>query len=169
MDAPVTLRPVAPGDEPWLARIYASTREEELAQVAWEPGQREAFLALQFDAQRRYYREVYPEADYQLILRGGHPAGRLYVNRGAEEIRIVDIALLPEHRNAGIGTALLRGLMAEAATAGKPLTIHVERFNPALRLYARLGFRPVADRGVYLLLSWGPGETPTDAQPNTAS
>src|SRR5687768_9364265 len=101
MDASVTLRPVAPGDEPWLARIYASTREEELAQVAWEPGQREAFLAQQFAAQHQYYREVYPEADYRLILRDGHPAGRLYVNRGADEIRIVDIALLPEHRNAG--------------------------------------------------------------------
>ena len=165
MDASVTLRPVAPGDESWLARIYASTREEELAQVAWQPGQREAFLAQQFAAQHQYYREVYPEADYRLILRDGHPTGRLYVNRGAEEIRIVDIALLPEHRNAGIGTALLRGLTAEAVAAGQPLTIHVERFNPALRLYQRLGFRAVADKGVYLLLAWHPAGQPAEERP----
>ena len=156
MDEPITLRPIGPGDEPWLSRIYASTREEELAQVAWEPGQREAFLALQFAAQHQYYQEVYPRADYRLILRDGQPAGRLYVNHGADEIRIVDIALLPEHRNRGLGTRLLRELLAEADAAGLPLTIHVERFNPALRLYARLGFRQLADKGVYLLLGRSP-------------
>jgi ribosomal protein S18 acetylase RimI-like enzyme len=157
MDESITVRPIGPGDNAWLYRIYSSTREEELAQVAWDEAQREAFLTMQFTAQARYYQEVYPDATYQLILRGERPAGRLYVNRGPEEIRIVDIALLPEHRNAGIGTALLRDLMAEAAATGKPLTIHVERFNPALRLYERLGFRPLADRGVYLLLGWSPG------------
>ena len=80
--------------------------------------------------------------------------GRLYVARWPTEIRIVDIALLPEHRNRGTGSALLAGLMEEAATAVKPLTIHVERFNPALGLYQRLGFSAVADEGVYLLLRW---------------
>ena len=161
MDEPITLRPIGPDDEPWLRRIYASTREEEFAQVAWVPGQREAFLAMQFAAQHQYYQEVYPRADYQLILRDGQPAGRLYVNRGAEEIRVVEIALLPEHRNAGIGSALLRGLLAEAAAARQPLTIHVERFNPALRLYSRLGFRMIADKGVYLLMAWNPEPGPS--------
>lgn len=161
----ITLRPADGGDEPFLCRVYASTREEELAQVAWEPGQREAFLAQQFAAQHRYYQEIYPAAEYAVIERDGCPAGRLYVNRGADEIRIVDIALVPEYRNARIGTALLRGLMAEAAAAGQPLTIHVERFNPALRLYDRLGFRLLADKGVYLLLGWLPGAD----QPKTAS
>ena len=160
-----TLRAVVPGDEAFLARVYGSTREEELNQVAWEPGHREAFLAQQFAAQHQYYREVYPAAAFQVILRDGQPAGRLYLNRGAAEHRIIDIALLAEHRNAGIGTGLLRDLMAEAAAAGKPLTIHVERFNPALRLYERLGFRLLEDKGVYLLLGW---DAPAD-QPKTAS
>lgn len=84
----------------------------------------------------------------------GRPAGRLYVARWPAEIRIVDISLLPEHRGHGIGTALLGDLTAEAAAAGTPLTIHVERFNPALRLYQRLGFVAVGDAGVYLLLRW---------------
>jgi ribosomal protein S18 acetylase RimI-like enzyme len=156
MDGSITLRPIEPGDKLWLYRIYASTREEELAPVGWDAAQRDAFLTQQFTAQHHYYQEVYPRASFRLILRDGQPAGRLYVNRGAEEIRIVDIALLPEHRNAGIGSALLRALMADAAAAGQPLTIHVERLNPALRLYERLGFRMLADKGVYLLLGWSP-------------
>jgi ribosomal protein S18 acetylase RimI-like enzyme len=156
VDELITLRPIEPGDEAWLYHIYASTREEELAQVAWAPGQREAFLAMQFNAQHRYYQEIYPRADYQLILHDGQPAGRLYVNRGAAEMRIVDIALVPEYRNRGIGTRLLRELLAEADAARLPLTIHVERFNPALGLYTRLGFRQLEDKGVYLLLGWSP-------------
>ena len=86
----------------------------------------------------------------------GEPAGRLYVNRGRSEIRIVDIALLPEHRGNEIGTALLRDLLAEADAAGKRVTIHVERLNPALGLYDRLGFSVAEDKGVYLFLERPP-------------
>ena len=150
----ISLRPIALGDEPWLYRIYASTREEELAPTGWDEAQREAFLTMQFDAQHRYYQEYYAGALFQLILYDGVPAGRLYVNRGAEELRIVDIALLPTYRRRGIGTTLLRALQAEGAQARQPVTIHVERLNPALRLYERLGFRVSADKGVYLLLAW---------------
>ena len=74
----------------------------------------------------------------------------------ADEIRLIDIALLLEHRNAGIGARLLQDLLAEAAQAGKPVRIHVEKFNPALRLYERLGFTPIEDQGVYLLMQWSP-------------
>jgi ribosomal protein S18 acetylase RimI-like enzyme len=84
----------------------------------------------------------------------GVPAGRLYVDRGKKETLIIDIALLPEHRRAGIGTKLLRELQHEARMAGKALTIHVEKFNPALRLYQRLGFQQLEDKGVYLFLEW---------------
>jgi ribosomal protein S18 acetylase RimI-like enzyme len=90
----------------------------------------------------------------QVIEKDGVSIGRLYVARWEREIRIMDIALLPEHRGAGIGTELLRELQDEARSAGKTLTIHVERFNPALRLYERLGFRQVEDKGVYLLMRW---------------
>jgi ribosomal protein S18 acetylase RimI-like enzyme len=153
----LTLRPVEEADEPFLYRVYASTREAELALTGWDEGQREAFLRQQFDAQQAHYGQHYRDAAFQVVLRDGVPAGRLYVARWADEIRIVDIALLPQFRNAGIGTALLRGLLEEGATTGKRVSIHVERFNPALRLYARLGFRLVEDKGVYLLLEWTPG------------
>jgi ribosomal protein S18 acetylase RimI-like enzyme len=153
-DAAIGLRPIAPGDEAFLRALYASTREQELAVVPWDDTQKAAFLRMQFDAQHAQYQESYGGASFDVILVDGHQAGRLYVMRGADEFRIVDIALLPEFCDRGIGTTLLKGLQAEAAAAGKPLRIHVERFNPALRLYERLGFRQVADRGVYLFMEW---------------
>lgn len=158
MAAPVTLRPATPADEPFLFRVYASTREEELAPVPWTTEQKRAFLAQQFRAQSAYYREQYPAAAFDVILADGVPAGRLYVNRAAEEIRLIDIALLPEHRGAGVGGALLRELQDEARATRRRLTIHVEKMNPARRLYDRLGFRAVEDKGVYDFLEWRPEE-----------
>lgn len=156
LPAAITLRPIVASDEEFLCRLYASTREEELAPVPWSREEKNAFLRQQFSAQHAYYQEHYADADLQLILREGVPIGRLYVACWPEEIRIVDIALLPKHRGGGIGTALLQGILAEADAAGLPVRIHVEVFNPARRLYQRLGFNQIADRGVYLFLERAP-------------
>jgi ribosomal protein S18 acetylase RimI-like enzyme len=158
MDSLTTLRPVTPEDGPFLFQLYASTRAEELAVVPWDEAQKEAFLRMQFHAQTKFYAESFPDAAFLMVLREGEPAGRLYVDRRGDEIRLLDIALLPEHRGAGLGTALLRDLTAESAAAGKPLRIHVERFNPALRLYERLGFKLLQDEGVYFLMEWRPDD-----------
>ena len=151
------LRPAGSGDAELLYRIYASTREDELAVVPWEPAQKEAFLRMQFAAQDRYYHATFPAASYDLIVSGEEVLGRLYVDRGEAAWLVLDIALLPEHRGRGIGARLLTDVLAEAGAAAKPVQIHVERFNPAQRLYDRLGFRQVADEGVYLRLEWNPG------------
>jgi ribosomal protein S18 acetylase RimI-like enzyme len=156
MDQAPTLRPITNDDRDLLYHIYASTRAEELAQVAWDEAQKAAFLWMQFDAQHSYYHENYPNAQFQVIMLDGAPAGRLYLDRRSAEIRIVDIALLPEYRNRGIGSTLLRDILAEGQRAGLPVTIHVESFNPALRLYERLGFRMVEDKGVYRLMEKPP-------------
>jgi ribosomal protein S18 acetylase RimI-like enzyme len=156
MTSNVALRPVEPGDEEFLYMVYASTREEELARTGWDEAQKAAFLRMQFDAQSSYYEEHFRGAEFSVILSDDHPVGRLYVARWQEEIRMVDIALLPEYRGMGIGTRLLNELISESEESGKPLSIHVERFNPALRLYERLGFRVVADKGVYLLMERPP-------------
>lgn len=152
MSAVIELLPAEPGDEEFLYRVYASTRGEELAVVPWDETQKDAFLRAQFGAQDRWYREHYPRASFELVVVDGEPAGRLYLHRGESEIRIVDIALLPEHRRKGVGSSLLGELLAEADTAGKRVTIHVERMNPALGLYERLGFTVAEDKGVYLFL-----------------
>jgi ribosomal protein S18 acetylase RimI-like enzyme len=124
--------------------------------VPWDETQKDAFLRMQFDAQDAWWREHYVEATFDVILVDGEPAGRLYVHRGPSDIRIVDIALLPEHRGRGVGGTLVRDLLAEADAAGKSVTIHVERMNPALRLYERLGFSVAEDKGVYLFLERRP-------------
>jgi ribosomal protein S18 acetylase RimI-like enzyme len=124
--------------------------------VPWDDAQKDGFLRMQFDAQDAWWRENYGDASFDVILVDGEPAGRLYVHRGRSEIRIVDIALLPEQRGGGFGTRLLEDLLAEADAAGKSVTIHVERMNPALRLYERLGFSVAEDKGVYLFLERAP-------------
>jgi ribosomal protein S18 acetylase RimI-like enzyme len=151
----VRLRPITPEDDSFLRRLFASTRADELAITGWSEEQKAAFCRMQFDAQSTHYHKHYPKASFQIIERGGVAAGRLLVHRSEKEILIVDISLLPEHRGAGLGSKLLRELQEEARSAGKPLTIHVERFNPALRLYERLGFKKVEEQEVYLLMEWG--------------
>jgi ribosomal protein S18 acetylase RimI-like enzyme len=152
----VTLRPVHGGDGELLYAIYASTRTGELAQVAWDDAQKDRFLRMQFEAQRKFYESEYPGAEFQVILAAGKPAGRLYVHRREQEIRIMDIALLPEFRGRGIATRLLNEILAEGERTTRPVTIHVESFNPARWLYERLGFAKIADNGVYHLLEWKP-------------
>lgn len=153
----LTLRRATAEDRGLLLRVYAATRAAELAATDWSDDVKVAFVAQQFDAQDRWYRESsYPDADYLVILRRGEPVGRLYVNRGAKELRIIDIALLPEFQRTGIGSTILRSLQAECTEAGQDLTIHVERFNPALHLYERLGFTLTEDKGVYLFMTWSP-------------
>jgi len=146
------LHPARPGDSEVLFRIYASTRAAEFAAMPWDEATLEAFLRSQFAAQDAHYRSAYPDASYDLIVAGREILGRLYVDRTDRAWHVLDIALLPEHRGQGLGTALLTRLIAEAGAAAKPVQLYVERFNPAQRLYARLGFRPLADEGVYLLL-----------------
>ena len=163
----LSLRPVGAGDEPFLRQVYASTREGELAQVPWTRDQKERFLEMQFRAQDRAYRSDYPGADLRIILVNEEPAGRLYVHRLPKEIRIMDIALLARFRRKGIGTRLLKEILLEGEASSRVVTIHVEVFNPARRLYQRLGFAPVADSGVYRLLEWRPAKfriDPTDSQ-----
>jgi ribosomal protein S18 acetylase RimI-like enzyme len=158
------LRPIADEDLSFLERVYASTREEELAPVPWSAEQKAAFLAQQFAAQHAHYATHYAGASLDVVTVDGVPAGRLYVDRRPDELRVIDIALLPEFRGAGLGTRLLRPLLDEAAARGVPVTIHVEHSNRAMSLYRRLGFEPVEDAGVYMLMRREPAR-----QPNTAS
>jgi ribosomal protein S18 acetylase RimI-like enzyme len=155
VDSATTLRPATEADQEFFYRVYASTRAEEVASTGWSAEQQVLFLRHQFAAQTTHYRNTRPDAQVSVIERDGIPAGRLYVDRTVPgEIHVVDISLLPAHRGSGTGTLLLRELQAEARAAGKTLQIYVERYNPALRLYQRLGFTVMEDQGVYLLMEW---------------
>jgi ribosomal protein S18 acetylase RimI-like enzyme len=157
------LRPITDEDLPFLAELYASTRREEVGQIPWSDEEREDFLRWQFESQHRHYQTYYPECEFLVVEReeDGAAIGRLYVDRWADEIRLVDIALLPEHRGGGWGGAMVRELLVEGQARGLPVTIHVEYDNPALRLYRRLGFRHVDSNGIYYLMRWTPGEDAT--------
>lgn len=157
----LSFRRVADADLPFLAELYASTRRQEVAQVPWSEEQREAFLRWQFDCQHRHYLQHYSDCELLVVERDGERVGRIYVDRWEDQIRLVDISLLPEHRGHGLGTALLQGLLDEGRERGLPVTIHVERDNAALRLYRRLGFRVLDDEGIYYLMEWRP---PTSAR-----
>jgi ribosomal protein S18 acetylase RimI-like enzyme len=152
----VSLRPIGPQDMPFLFHLYASTREEELSVVPWTPAQKEAFLRQQFEAQHAYWTAHYTDTSWDVIEQDGKPIGRLYVARWPDDIRIVDIAILPEHRRGGIGTALIRGIFEEGDASGRKVSTHVEMFNPARALYERLGFSLAGEHGVYLRMERAP-------------
>lgn len=154
----VGLRPVSEEDREFLFQVYAATRSEELKLVSWDEAKKDEFLRMQFAAQDTYYRDHYRSAFFWVVLFDGRPCGRLYIDRWNTEIRIMDVALLPDYRNRGVGTALLSHIIEEGRRLGLPVTIHVEHYNPALRHYQRLGFIPVRENGVYLLMRWSAGQ-----------
>ena len=150
----IELRPTQPEDLEVLYRVYADSREEELSAVRWAAGEKEAFLRFQFNAQHQQYHAHFTGAQFDLICRDGEPIGRLYVDRGETIVTLIDIALLTEHRGQGIGGRLIRELLNEARAGGKRVRLHVEHNNRVLRLYERLGFQRIADRGVYYQMEW---------------
>ena len=152
----MTLRDVSPEDDAFLRKVYACTRAQELAMVPWSDEQREAFLRFQFDAQDRDYRSKYPGASFQIILKDDQPVGRLYVSREPEQIRILDLTVLPEFRGQGIGSSLILELVAEADRNQKPVTIWIEQFNPSQVIFQHLGFKISQDDGYNNLFEYRP-------------
>jgi len=156
----VSLRPVTPDDKEFLVSVYGGTRARELAQVQWEEGQKEAFIRWQFEMQQKEYETRYPDARYDVILVDGVPAGRIWVGADDKQIRLLDIAVMDEFQNRGVGTILLRRLMDEATQSNKPLRHMVFVLNDnAHRFYERLGFRVIEDLGGYKHMEWVPGQT----------
>jgi ribosomal protein S18 acetylase RimI-like enzyme len=148
------LRPESDEDIPFLRRLYASTRAAELELTNWGDAQKLAFTDSQFDFQRRHYRTYYPATKWGVLEDNGVPMGRLYLERRATTLLIIDIALLPEWRRRGLGTALLEWVGAQAHAAGKSVTVAVEKNNRAQTLYRRLGFREIGDHGVHWDMEW---------------
>lgn len=152
----IVLRNILSQDDAFLFQVYASTRAEEMALVPWTAEQKNAFLQMQFNAQRTHYQKYYPGAEYQIIQLGDISIGRLIVDWSKNPVLLIDIALLPEYRKNGIGTSILKEVMAEAAKRHWAMILHVEVFNPALKLYERLGFVKTSEQGIYYEMTWNP-------------
>jgi ribosomal protein S18 acetylase RimI-like enzyme len=148
----LSYRPTTQADLPFLFEVYASTRAEELAETGWPVEMRLAFLRQQFDAQHHHYTTYYPDAEWLVIEREGERLGRLYLEEWSNQLRIIDIALLSIARGKGCGAAVLTDIIAMASARGKKVSIHVEKYNPAMSLYRRLGFVTAEDKGVYDLM-----------------
>jgi ribosomal protein S18 acetylase RimI-like enzyme len=157
LEGKLSLRPERPEDESFLFEVYAGTRQEELALTGWDAPTRTAFVQMQFKAMRQGYASQHPRAQFCVILVSGNPVGRMVVDRSEENICLVDMALLVEHRGKGIGTILMRELLAEAARVAKPIRLHVFKQSRPIRWYERLGFCKTGDNGAYDRMEWHPG------------
>lgn len=152
----MTLRPAHHDDYPFLRDLYASTRMEDLDRTGLDAAQKEAFIDMQFAAQDEDYRRRFPDAEYSLVLSAGQRVGRLYVAGSPEEVRILDITILPGHRNAGTGTGLIEQLLDEACASKRPVRIYLDNGSPSIRLFERLGFCCVKEEPLISLFEWRP-------------
>lgn len=162
----ITFKKIEETDLPFLRQVYKSTREDELKLVDWPETQKEQFIDQQFSAQHDYYQQVYNEATFEIILWKNQPAGRLYLWESERQIRIVDIALLPQFRNKGIGSLILNQLIEKSEATSKIVSIHVECYNPALSLYNRLGFEQKDHTGVYFYMERLPTSVNSEKSPS---
>jgi ribosomal protein S18 acetylase RimI-like enzyme len=158
-ESDISLRAATALDDDFLMEVFASTREAELAALP-DPAIASGFIKMQFDVQRRSYKAAHPRAENRIIGFQGNEIGRILVDYAPPEIRLVDISLLKEFRARGVGSFIIRALINEAVEAGKPLTLSVYSFNPALHLYERLGFSKTGEDGLYIEMRWD-GDTQT--------
>ncbi len=150
----ISFRPVTDGDEEFLLEVYQSSRGDDLRELGWDKDRISEFLGMQYEAQKHFYQTDYSEASDEIILLAGLPAGRLIVDRREHEIRCVDMALLPAHRGAGVGTLLIRKLQDEAKRVSQPLRLQVIRFSRAVNLFERLGFVRTSETGTHFQMEW---------------
>ena len=159
----ISLRPVTDDDQEFLFQLYVSTRAEERELVGWPDELWDRFMRMQFDLQQAHYRRSYDNPSFDIILADDTPVGRLYLDRRADEYRLIDLSLLPQFRRMGIGGSFLKAVIQEAEAQGLPLSLHVEKNNPILDYYRRIGFRIEADRGAYLFMVRPPVATSSRA------
>lgn len=153
----ITLRPATPDDEPLLYHLYTTTRELEMSLVDWDDAQKAAFLRHQFRAQLDHYQKYYPDATHDIVNLGEAQIGRVYIHRGEDEIILMDITILPDYRNKGVGSFLMEQLLAEAHRSQRSVTLHVWEMNAgAYRFYQRFGFTEIGREGPHIKLEWHP-------------
>lgn len=150
----IELRPVVmPDDDEFLKAVYASTRDD-LQYLPFDEAGKQAFVLMQYTAQKKHYGEHYKEALNYVVLFDGKPAGRHMIHYGTEDIRLVDTAILPEYRGHGIGTVIFKDAFKDSVKLGLPCVLHVIKESPALRLYERLGFRVIGEIGFHDTMEW---------------
>lgn len=161
MSASPALVSITESDEEFLTELYASTRAAEMAIVPWESEQKRAFLKMQFEAQDRYYRDRYPNASFEIIKLNDHRVGRLYHAELADEIRIIDLAFLPEQFDNKVFIELVERILQKGERAGKPVQIYLEASDPTIEIFVNLGFQKIDQHGIYFLWQYQPAALKT--------
>jgi len=156
LDESISLRAATTEDDEFLLELYKSSRGDDLRELGWDEHRISEFLDMQYEAQQRFNRDEYPQAVDQIVLLEGKPVGRWLVERREQEIRCVDLALLPADRNRGLGSFLIRQLQDEARRADQPLRLQVIRFSRAVNLFERLGFTRTSETGTHFQMEWRP-------------
>lgn len=152
----LSYRPCREDDIPFLAMLYATTRQAEMAQSGWPQVEIDAFLLSQFQFQHNYYQQHYKTAEFNIVVYDGQDIGRVYTSWEADRLRLIDIAFLPEYQGRGFGREILTGLINEAQIKNRDIFLYVESNNPAYDWYSRLGFVPCGENGVYQQMRWTP-------------
>jgi GNAT superfamily N-acetyltransferase len=151
----LSYRPLRAEDFDFTEALYLSTRAAEMAITGWPEEHKRQFLVEQHQAQHDYYQAHYSGAEWLIVEHLSEPIGRLYLAKWEAEVRIIDISLVERARSRGWGGAIIEDVIEWARTSGKPTSIHVEKNNPARRLYSRLGFLVAVDKGIYDLMQCG--------------
>lgn len=152
----IVYRPARSSDEPLLRELYALTRATEMAMVPWSDEQREMFIDMQFKAQQEHYRKAFSDATHDILLVNGSPVGNLYVQRRSDEIKIIDLNVLPSERKAGIGNQVVLKILNEAREEEKSVSVYVDTFSGSLQFFKRLGFEEAEQTGAHVQLRWFP-------------
>lgn len=152
----LSIASVGPEHERFLYELYADVRAEEVASFGWGVAERDAFLRMQFEMQRKSYDLRYPNANHRIVISEGKPIGRMIVDEGTKEVRLVDLSLIAPFRNRGIGSRLIEELQDGARRTGLPLRLSSLQTNRAIELYRRLGFAIDGTHAPYVSLIWLP-------------
>lgn len=147
LDRGIALRPCRDGDAAFVRDLFFSVRAPEFAPAGWPEAVLRDFLANQSQLQNSHYATAYPHATNLLVTHDGAAIGRVILHASPGDIRVVDIALLPQWRGGGLGAALLTAIRHQAQACRASVSLTVDLHNPALRLYQRQGFVAVRDNG----------------------
>lgn len=152
---------VLPDDADFLDEVYASTRAD-VDLLPWDPALKREFILMQHRAQKAHYAEYYPNSNHYIVLFEGRPAGRHWIDYGPEDVRFVDMAILPEFRGHGIGTVLFEDALKHAREMGLPAVLHVMKGHRSIPMYKRMGFKFAGDNGAHDRMEWRPEDLNTD-------
>ena len=150
----LTLRPTRADDQEFLYRLFYSVHTEKLRLVPLGEEEKTKLVELMYQGFTRHYSSLAPVSDDRLILLNNESIGRMILLQTREEIRLADLAILPEYRKRGIGSALIGQVQTESMMSKRPVRLQVAQFDRALGLYRRLGFYKTDVEGPYIHLEW---------------